>query len=112
MFLAKYNYFNSSKNKEGENRIYVIFYNYIILSKIHIVNYYKYDEIAAKDIKILIDDKIIFEGELNKKDNDIYFSNSFDIEDNNNINDVNYIEDDKRYKELIYNDGTKVLTLV
>ena len=113
MFLAKYNYFNNSKNKGGLNRIYIIFYNYIILSKIQITNYFKYDEIATKDIKIFIDDKIIFEGELNKKNNDIYFSNNFDIKDNNiNINNVNYSGEGKRYKELKYRDGTKVLTLV
>ena len=113
MFLAKYNYFNNSKNKGGLNRIYIIFYNYIILSKIQITNYFKYDEIAAKDIKIFIDDKIIFEGELNKKNNDIYFSNNFDNKDNNiNINNVNYSGEGKRYKELKYRDGTKVLTLV
>ena len=97
-----------TKNKNNENRIYIIFKNLIMLSKINIINYNKYDEIAVKNIKILIDDNLIFEGELNnKKINQIFFSNINDelISDNNDI-----IKE--RYSEKTLEDGTKILSLV
>ena len=98
--------------KNKENRIYIIFNNLIMISKINIINYYKYDEIAVKDIKILIDDNVIFEGELNKNLNEIFFStmkkNEFNKENKEQILKSNKKE---RYAEKIFENGTKVLSL-
>ena len=50
-----------TRYKKSENKLYIIFDNLIMISKINIFNYDKYDEIAVKDIKIFIDDNLIFE---------------------------------------------------
>ena len=74
LILSKLYNFNDVKNNLGENKVYIIFNNFIGISKISIQNYEKYVEIAAKHIKILLDDNIIFEGDLKNIDiNNIYF---------------------------------------
>ena len=98
-----------TKYKYQENKIYMILNNLFMLSKIKICNYYKYDAIAVKDMKILIDDNLIFEGELNTKLNEIYFCNN----DNDNIgnNEINSNEKE-RYSEKVLENGTKILSLI
>ena len=87
MILCKLHNINDVENDLGENRIYFIFNECITLSKICIHNYNKYLDIAAKDIKIFLDDNIIFEGELNNVTiNTIYFS------ENNNYNNKNKLK--------------------
>ena len=74
LILSKLYNFNSVNNDLGENRVYFIFNQCIGISKICIYNYEKYLEITAKHIKILLDDNIIFEGDLkNVEINNIYF---------------------------------------
>ena len=74
LILSKLYNFNDVKNNLGENKVYIIFNYFIGISKISIQNYEKYSEIAAKHIKILLDDNIIFEGDLkNIEINNIYF---------------------------------------
>ena len=98
-----------TKYKYEENKIYIIFNNLVMLSKINIYNYYKYDAIAVKDMKILLDDNIIFEGELNKKINNIYFFNN----DKDNIgNNKIKIDEKERYSEKVLENGTKILSLI
>ena len=97
------------KYKNEDNKIYIIFNNLIMLSKIKIYNYFKYDEIAVKDIKIFIDDNIIFEGELNKKINEIYFYNN---DKNNTRNNAIITNENERYSEKILENGTKILSLI
>ena len=81
LIFSKFHFFNDLNNDLGENRIYFIFNECIILSRICIHNYNKNLDIATKDIKILLDDNIIFEGELKNIDiNNIFFC------DNKNIN--------------------------
>ena len=110
LILTKYININKYKNKKKENRIYIIFNNLIMISKIHIINYYKYDEIAVKDIKIFIDNILIFEGKLNKKENDIIFSNKL-IKSQNSKDEEIHIEKE-RYCEKEFDNGTKVLSLI
>ena len=87
MILCKLHNVNDIENNLGENRIYFIFNECISLSKICIHNYNKYLDIAAKDIKIFLDDYIIFEGQLNNITiNTIYFS------ENNNYNNKNKLK--------------------
>ena len=96
-----------TRYKDSENKLYIIFDNLIMISKINIFNYDKYDEIAVKDIKIFIDDNLIFEGELiHNKKNQIFFSNSEELipEKNDIIR--------KRYSEKILKNGTKIISLV
>jgi hypothetical protein len=90
LFLCKYHNFNDANNDLGENRAYFIFKQYITLSRICIYNYYKKSDIATKDIKILLDDAIIFEGELKNKGikNDIFFCDYDNFSDNVNDNDI------------------------
>ena len=96
MILSKYHYFNDSNNELGENRIYFIFNECIILSRICINNYNKYLDIAAKDIKILLDDKIIFEGALkNMGINNIYFN------EKKNLKGI-----DKNFKKVLSNNSS------
>lgn len=114
IILTKYKNINNYKNINGGNKIYIIFNDLIILSKIRIINYYKYDEIAVKDIKIFIDDNILFEGQLNKKTNEIFFSNK---EMNNYLknNEINLIKNEiepERFFEKEFENGTKTLTLI
>ena len=74
IILSKFYYFNDANNELGENRIYFIFNECISLSRICINNYNKYFDISAKHIIILLDDFIIFEGDLkNVGNNNIYF---------------------------------------
>ena len=96
-----------TRYKNNENKIYIIFDNLIMLSKIKIFNYDKYDKFAVKDIKIFIDDNLIFEGEINpNKKNQIFFSNSDEL-----ISEKNDIIRE-RYSEKILKNGTKILSLV
>ena len=86
MILSKLHYFNDINNKLGENRIYFIFNDCITLSKVCIHNYNKYLDIATKEIKIFLDDKIIFEGELkNIEINNIYFSEKTKYNEKNKL---------------------------
>ena len=67
-----------------------------------------------KDIKIFIDDNILFEGQLNKKTNEIFFSNK---EMNNYLknNEINLIKNEiepERFFEKEFENGTKTLTLI
>ena len=87
MILCRLHNINDIENDLGENRIYFIFNECITLSKICIHNYNKYLDIAARDIKIFLDDNIIFEGELNNVTiNTIYFC------ENNNYNNKNKLK--------------------
>ena len=73
IFSKLYN-FNDVDNYCGENDVYFIFNHFFGISKICIYNYENYLDIAAKHIKILFDDNIIFEGDLkNIEINNIYF---------------------------------------
>ena len=105
MILTKY------KCEDYVNRIYIIFRNLIMISRINITNYCKYDEISVKCIKIFIDDNLIFEGQLNKNVNDIFFSNKemenfYSKKDNSN----NIVPDSYLEKEL--ENGTKILSII
>jgi hypothetical protein len=92
LIFSKFHFFNDSHNDLGENRIYFIFNECIILSRICIYNYNNNLDIATKDIKILLDDNIIFEGELNNIDiNNIYFCDSKNINIKNNKKNNNII---------------------
>ena len=107
IILTKYKNINCSKNADYVNRIYIIFNNLIMISRIYIKNYCKYDEISVKCIKIFIDDNLIFEGQLNKNDNEIFFSNyskKDKIESNKIIAD--------RYLEKEFENGTKILSII
>ena len=88
---------------------YIIFNNLIMLSKIKIINYYKYDEITFKDIIIFINDNIIFEGELNKKINVFYFYNN---DKNNTSNNAIIVNKKERYSEKVLENGTKKLSII
>ena len=134
LILSKLYNFNEVNNKLGENRIYFIFNICIAISRINIINYEKYLEIAAKHIKIFLDDNIIFEGDLkNIEINNIYFcgekffgdknnkkkildkmnnlSNEFEIKLNEIKNDINNKIILERYIEYEGKNGTKVLKL-
>ena len=134
LILSKLYNFNDANNKSGENRIYFIFNQCIAISKIKIINYEKYLEIAAKHIKIFLDDNIIFEGDLkNIELNNIYFcdkkyfsnktvkkeifdktnnlSNEFDIKLNEIKNDINKNIISERYIEYGGKNGSKILKL-
>lgn len=74
LFLINYKKLNHIYNVNGENRLYFIFNECTTISKITIINYSKFLNMAVKDIKILLDEKVIFEGELkNSEPNHIYF---------------------------------------
>ena len=104
---AKCNPIVLTKYKNKEKKVYIIFNNLIMISKINIINYYKFGEIGVKDMKIFIDDNIIFEGTLNKNINNIYFSNPFEEES------LNYEQKNiERYSEQILENGTKILSLL
>jgi hypothetical protein len=113
IILTKYKNINCSKNEDYVNRIYIIFNNFVMISKIYIKNYCKYDEISVKCIKIFIDDNLIFEGQLNKNDNEIFFSNK-EMEDfyskKDKIESNNIIAD--RYLEKEFENGTKILSII
>ena len=100
MVLSKYHFFNDSNNEFGENRIYFIFNECIVLSRICINNYNKYLDIAVKDVKILLDDNVIFEGVLkNTGLNNIFFNDKKNW--NKNI--------DKKSKNISSNNTTALL---
>ena len=134
LILSKLYNFNEVNNKLGENRIYFIFNICIAISRINIINYEKYLEIAAKHIKIFLDDNIIFEGDLkNIEINNIYFSDKkffgdknnkkkildkmnnlsheFEIKLNEIKNDINNKIILERYLEYEGKNGAKVLKL-
>ena len=98
IILTKYKNINNSKNEDYVNNI---------------KNYCKYDEISVKCIKIFIDDNLIFEGQLNKNDNEIFFSNK-EMEDfyskKDKIESNNIIAD--RYLEKEFENGTKILSII
>ena len=74
LILSKLNKFKNINNNFGEKRIVFIFNECVALSKISINNYNKNIDISAKEIKILLDENIIFEGVLKKLEiNNIYF---------------------------------------
>ena len=99
LVLSKYHFFNDANNKLGENRIYFIFNECIVLSRICINNYDKYLDIAVKDIKILLDDSVIFEGVLkNMGVNNIYFNDKKSWNKNN----------DKNVKNVLNNNTTTI----
>jgi hypothetical protein len=99
LVLSKYHFFNDANNKLGENRIYFIFNECIVLSRICINNYDKYLDIAVKDIKILLDDSVIFEGVLkNMGVNNIYFNDKKSWIKNN----------DKNVKNVLNNNTTTI----
>ena len=86
IILSKLQFIKDLNNDLGEKRIYFIFNECIALSRICIHNYNKNLDISAKDIKILLDDNIIFEGKLKKIGiNNIYFShkNNLQLQSNN-----------------------------
>ena len=111
----------------GNNSIYLIFNNFIILSSIYIDNYNQNFGICAKNIKILLDEKIIFEGEIKYNDiNDIYFKemnektkgkyfnekleiSSSELE--NSRRKINYNNKNERYVEYKTKDGIRSLVL-
>ena len=121
IFLLPENYVINPKNKpifitkfKNEiKRIYIIFNNLIMLSKISIINYYKYEEIAVKDMKIFIDENLIFEGQLNKKLNEIFFSK---IERNElkskNKEQILSVNNNSSFKEQILENGAKILSFI
>ena len=113
IILTKYKIINCFKNENYINRIYIIFNNLVMISRINIKNYCKYDEISVKCIKIFIDDNLIFEGQLNKNDNEIFFSNK-EMEDfyskKDKIDSNKIIVD--RYFEKEFENGTKILSIV
>ena len=96
IFLINYKRHNHIYNMNGDTRLYFIFNEYITISKIAFINYNKFYDMAVKDIKILLDGKVLFEGELkNYEINYIYFSKNNSKmskslinlhENNNNIN--------------------------
>ena len=113
IILTKYKNINCYKNGDYANRIYFIFNNLIMLSRINITNYRKYDEISVKCIKIFFDDNIIFEGQLNKNVNEIFFSNK-EMETFYSKRDT--IDSHKikieRYSEKEFENGTKILSII
>ena len=135
LILSRLYNFNDVNNNLGENRVYFIFNQCIGLSRICIINYEKYLEIAAKHIKILLDDNIIFEGDLkNIEINNIFFAekeylcvkkekNKIIDKKNNNtskefeykLNEFRQSINDKinidRYVEYEGKNGTKILKL-
>ena len=134
LILSKLYNYNGASNKLGENRIYFIFNQCIAISKIQIINYEKYLDIAAKHIKIFLDDNIIFEGDLkNIEINNIYFcdkkyfsnktekkrildrtnnlSNKLEIKLNEIKNDINKNIISERYIEYEGKNGAKILKL-
>ena len=134
LILSKLYNLNEVNNNLGENRIYFIFNQCIGISKICIHNYEKYVEIAAKHIKILFDDNIIFEGDLkNIEINNIYFcdkkffnnkiekktmvekknnlSHEFDIKLNEYRKNISNRINLERYVEYEGKNGTKIMKL-
>ena len=132
LILSKLYNYNDVNNDLGENRVYFIFNHCIGISKIIINNYEKYSEIAAKHIKIFIDDNIIFEGNLKNEDiNNIYFcdkkifnkekkkmidkksnlSHEFDIKLNEFKKNISNQINLERYIEYERKNGTKILKL-
>ena len=132
LILSKLYNFNDVNNDLGENRVYFIFNQCIGISKISINKYEKYSEIAAKHIKIFLDDNIIFEGNLKNEDiNNIYFcdkkyfnkekkkmidkknnlSHEFDIKMNEFNKNINNQIISERYIEYEQKNGTKILKL-
>jgi len=113
IILTKYRNINFSKNADNANRIYIIFNSLVMISRINIKNYSKYDEISVKCLKIFIDDNLIFEGQLNKNNNEIFFSNK-EMEDfyskKDKIDSNKIIAD--RYLEKEFENGTKILSII
>jgi hypothetical protein len=127
LFLINYKRLNHIYNVNGENRLYFIFNECITIRKITIINYNKFLNMAVKDIKILLDGKVIFEGELkNSEPNHIYFYNdknslSKSINDlhkrnqiysklKNDADNNNNKNDNSRYNEFIH-PNLKILSL-
>jgi hypothetical protein len=127
IFLINYKRLNHIYNLNGENRLYFIFNECTTIRKITIINYNKFLNMAVKDIKILLDGKVIFEGELkNSEPNHIYFYNDKNTlsKSINNLHKRNQIysklkndadnnnkkSDNSRYNEYIH-PNLKILSL-
>ena len=106
LILSKLNKFKDINNNFGEKRIVYIFNECTALSRIIINNYNKNIDISAKEIKILLDDNIIFEGVLRKLEiNNIFFIDKKKLNDKhstnpNNINDNKIPSKQKKYKSM------------
>ena len=113
IFLSKFHNFNHANNELGENRIYFIFSECITLSRICVHNYNKSLDIAVKDIKILLDDNIIFEGELkNKENNNIYFCDKKFFDNNGLVKIISHTTTSSKGKDKKYNGMDKNMTVL
>ena len=91
-YLSEYinvNKKGSNYNLSG-NRILFIFNEIVVLSKIVIMNYSQNENIGCKFIHVLVDDRVVFEGELIKSaENEIRFCHNESENDGNDMNDNN-----------------------
>ena len=95
-YLSEYinvNKKGSNYNLSG-NRILFVFNEIVILSKIVIMNYSQNENIGCKFIHVLVDDKVVFEGELVKSaKNEICFCHNVNDSGNDtkdhNMNNIN-----------------------
>ena len=105
-----YTEFSNSKliNNNGINRIYFFYENYIQLNKIEIKNYSKNYSMNIKDIKIFIDDNIIYEGEIkgNGQNNIINFNY------NEALNESYVNQDERPRYEMIQINQIKMLRII
>ena len=89
VLFTRYSNINSVNENRGLNRIIFIFDNFFILNKIIIKNYSKYYDIGIKEIKIFIDENIIYEGEIKSNGNITkLFFNNLDNEYIDNENEI------------------------
>jgi hypothetical protein len=87
------NVYDCNKN----NRIYFIFNDPIGISLINIENFNNNKEnFSLKDIKILLDDNIIYEAKLKKGMNSIIFTGNKKILKLIDVNNLNLIEDSNK----------------
>ena len=105
-----YTEFSNSKliNNNGINRIYFFYEKYIQLNKIEIKNYSKNYSMNIKDIKIFIDDNIIYEGEIkgNGQNNIINFNY------NEALNESYVNQDERPRYEMIQINQIKMLRII
>ena len=89
VLFTRFSNINSVNENRGLNRIIFIFDNFFILNKIIIKNYSKYYDIGIKEIKIFIDENIIYEGEIKTNGNITkLFFNNLDNEYIDNENEI------------------------
>ena len=94
------------KNNFGMNRLIIMFDELEIIYYIKFINYDKYKDIAVKEIKILIDEFIVYEGFIkNQGETIISFHEMFLDKDSNKNNNFN-----ERY-EVIETSDSKILKL-